>query len=278
MKRSASWVLKAVALWIVLIAATIGTGLLLPPPVHAGQVDGPFQAMPALLLVTAAGALVLASLAPRLTSTGWRRPVILLVVLFGVETFLSWVEAVFFNAFLQMSDAALASMVINGLIRAAIAASVAALLWRRPAQGALQGTLSIPRFVTLTSLYVVLYFVAGSAVAWSSEAVRIHYGEGLTIEPVKLVLLQVARGAAWTALAALLAATMSGPRLTVAALTGFAFAVLMTAPLLYPSAIIPWPVRQVHVIEIALSNFAFGFLAICLLLRQQVKQISAAIR
>ena len=124
--------------------------------------------------------------------------------------------------------------------------------------------------ILLTGLYVILYFVAGAVVAWSSAAVRAYYGDGLDIDVGKLALLQLGRGAVWTGLAALLAATVQGRSLTVAGLVGAVFAVLMAAPLLYPSAVIPWPVRQVHLVELALANFAFGALAV-LLFRRRVR-------
>jgi len=88
------------------------------------------------------------------------------------------------------------------------------------------------------------------------------------IDPGTLALLQLGRGAVWTALAAVLAATMRGRTLTVAALVGAAFAVLMAAPLLYPGALIPWPVRQVHLVELGLANFVFGGLAVLILRRR----------
>lgn len=268
MKVSESWGAKVLALWAALAAASAVTGLIPLRPPEPGPVDGPFGAVAALLVVSALGALVLAGLAARLSASGWRRPAILFIVLFSVETGLSWIEAVFFNDFVKMSAAALTGMAIAGLIKAGAGAAAASLLWRRPAEAAPHMKIGVIRPVLLAGLYVVLYFVAGATVAWSSEAVRAYYGDGMGIDTAKLALLQLGRGAVWTGLAALLAATMGGRTLTVAGLVGAAFAVLMAAPLLYPSALIPWPVRQVHLVELALANFAFGAFAVLILQRR----------
>ena len=51
-------------------------------------------------------------------------------------------------------------------------------------------------------------------------------------------------------------------------LTCVAFSVLMALPLLYPNPLMPWPVRQVHLIEVGVSNFLFGVLAALIMLKK----------
>lgn len=273
MKAFGPWAVKVLALWTALAAGTAVIGLIPFQPAPPGVVDGPLGPVAALLAVNALAALVLAGLAARLSVAGWRRPAILFAVLFSVETGLSLIEAAFFGDFVKISAAGLAGMAIAGLIRSAIGAVAAALLWRRPAESGVAGVvrptpLTGLSFVLLAGLYVILYFAAGATVAWTSEVVRAFYGDGMGIDPGTLALLQLGRGAVWTALAAVLAATMRGRTLTVAALVGAAFAVLMAAPLLYPGALIPWPVRQVHLVELVLANFVFGGLAVLILRRR----------
>ncbi|MFN3668852.1 MAG: hypothetical protein ACK4VY_06050 [Brevundimonas sp.] len=269
-----SWAVRVLALWAALAAATAATGLIQIGPKAAGAPGGPLGPFTGLLVVNGLAALALAGPAARLAVSGWRRPAVLFALLFCVETGLSWVEAVFFNDFVRMSAAALAGMAGAGLIKAAIGAGAAAWLWRGSAHEAGDGRLVRPAALTglclvlLTGLYVVLYFAGGAGVAWSSPVVRAWYGEGMTIDPGALALVQLGRGAVWTGLAALLAVTVRGRTLTVAGLTGVAFAVLMAAPLLYPSAVIPWPVRQVHLVELALVNFVFGAVATLVLRRR----------
>lgn len=268
MTRFGPWAGKVLALWAALAAATALTGFIPLQPAPPETVDGPLGPLTAMLIINAFAALAMAGLAAGLIVSGWRRFAVLFVVLFSVETGLSWIEAVFFNDFVKMSAAALVGMAVSGLIKAAIGAGAAALLWRRPADAEPRAPVGYVRPILLTGLYVVLYFAAGATVAWSSAAVRAYYGDGLDIDIAKLALLQLARGAIWTGLAAMLAVTMRGRTLVVAGLVGAAFGVLMAAPLLYPSAVIPWPVRQVHLVELMLVNFVFGALAIITLRRR----------
>lgn len=269
-----SSVLKFLALWAVLASATVLTGLIpLQPPV-AGVADGPLGALTAVLVVNGLAALVVGGLTARLSGSRWSRPATVFAVLFLSETGLSWIEAVFFNDFVRMSAAALGGMAIAGLVKSAIGAVVAVRLWRVSPQTEAPGhgvrlTLATGLSVAgLSALYVVFYFAGGASVAWSSAVVRRFYGEGMQIDPGLLALLQLGRGAIWTGLAALLAARLQGRTLTVAGLAGAAFAILMAAPLLYPSAVIPWAVRQVHLVELVLVNFTFGALAVAALRRR----------
>lgn len=270
MKGSGSWAVKVLALWAAMAAATVATGMLMSPPAASvtGAVDGPFGALAALVMVAGAGALVLSGLASRLTANGWRRFAVLFAVLFLVETGLSWIEAFFFNDFVKLSGAALSNMAVSGLIKAGIGGAAAALLWRRPAEAERLAAVGWMRPALLVGLYVVFYFAAGALIAWSNEAVRAYYGDGQNIDTGKVALLQLGRGAVWTGLAVMLAKTVRGRTLTVAGLVGAAFAVLMAAPLLFPNPVMPWPVRQAHLIELVVANFAFGALAILILRRR----------
>jgi hypothetical protein len=62
------------------------------------------------------------------------------------------------------------------------------------------------------------------------------------------------------------AASLTGGVWRRALLTGAAFSVLMALPLLYPNPLMPWPVRQVHLVEVGVSNFLFGIVVSLLLL------------
>lgn len=267
--------IRFLSLWAVLAAATVLTGLIPLRSVPSGVVDGPLGALTAVFLVNGLAALVLSGLVVRLSGPEAQRRMIVFAVLFLTETGLSWIEAVFFNDFVRMSGPALAGMALAGLFKSAVGAFVAVLLWPQPTRTTdgvrhrVRLTLATAlSFVGLSTLYVILYFAGGAGVAWSSATVRAFYGEGMDINPGLLALLQIGRGAIWTGLAALLAARLQGRTVAVAGLVGAAFAVLMAAPLLYPSAVIPWAVRQVHLVELCLVNFIFGALAVAALRRR----------
>jgi len=258
---------RVVMLWLAMVAGTILAGIAIPAIPHSGVADGPLSAVSAMLLVNAVGALVVAALASRLALGGLRKAVMLFVVYFLLESGLSWIEALAFDQVLGLTPAALAAMVGGGAVRALVTASAATLLWPRTGEAALAISPGPVRLATAVILYVILYFAAGMIVAWRSEAVRDFYHGGVNIDLWWLILLQTGRGILWTGLGFVLAARLRGNAITVALWTAAAFAALMAAPLVYPNSIMPWAVRQVHLVELVLSNALFGLLVILLLRR-----------
>jgi hypothetical protein len=257
------WAAKALAIWAALLAGSIaGTLLVRLPPGAPG--DGPLDIGQAFLAVNALFAVVLASLSCRLTGPFWQRTATLFLLLYLVETLLSIVESLFFGAFLNLPEGLLGGLAVVNAVKSALAALVAAALWRGEGEAAAIGGLAW-KLPAVVLLYIMLYFGAGQFIAWQSAAVRAYYGQGLAIDTGRLVLLQVGRGAVWAGLAWLLARTLRAPPLAKALLSGAAFAILMAGPLLYPNALMPWGVRQVHLVEIGVSNFLFGLLAVWLL-------------
>jgi hypothetical protein len=263
MRQALLWAARALAIWLALLAATVIGAMLVTLPASAAG-DGPLRAGEAFLIVNALSALVLAALAARLTGPFRQRAVILFLLFYLLETLLSTIESLFFGAFLHLPEGLLGAVAILNAVKSALAALVAASLWRGASEPAPLGGLAW-KLPALILLYIMLYFGAGQFIAWQSAAVRDYYGQGLAIDTPTLILLQAGRGAAWAGLAWLLARHLRGSVPAKALLAGAAFAILMTAPLLYPNALMPWSVRRVHLVEIGVSNFLFGLLAVWLL-------------
>ncbi|WP_114953604.1 hypothetical protein [Sphingosinicella terrae] len=265
MKLLLIWAAKAAAIWVVTIIAAIAGNALFPLPMEAAAGDGPLTAGQAFLLVNGLTALVLSALAPRLNGAAWERAALLFLFVFLLETLLSQIESWFFGQWLALPAGMLPAMTAAGAIKAMAAAGAAALLWRPRARTAPRLSGLAWKLPLVVAAYVLLYFAAGQFIAWQSEAVRAYYEEGLGIDTGRLVLLQVGRGAVWALLAAVAAWRLGGPPLGRALLAGTAFSVLMAAPLLFPNPFMPWSVRSVHLVEIGVSNFLFGLLAVPLL-------------
>jgi hypothetical protein len=263
MKQGLIQAAKALALWAALLAGSMAGGMAATLPVAATG-DGPLGIGQAFLLVNALFALVLAPIAARLTGPYLRRAAVLFLLLYLAETLLSTIESWFFGPFLHLPAGLLGGLAVINAIKSALAALVAAWLWRSEGEAPAIGGLAW-KLPAIVFLYILLYFGAGELIAWQSASVRLYYGQGLAIDTGRLVLLQAGRGAIWAGLAWLLARTLGGSPLAKALLTGAAFAIVMTAPLLFPNALMPWAVRQVHLVEIGVSNFLFGLLAILLL-------------
>jgi hypothetical protein len=266
MKQTFAWVLKAVAVWLALMVGTIVGGLVAPIPVQEVVNDGPLTAQQAMPVINAIFAVVMAALAARLAGTWWRKALILFAVVYGVETVLSLIEAVYFNAYLKLPEITFVGIAIMNAIKTAFAAVAAGLLWRsaRPANPPVTGLAW--KAAVIIPLYVVCYFTAGALIAWQSAAVRAYYLQGFDIDQGQLALLQLGRGAIWLGLVWLIVRHVRGSAMSRIVLTGAALSVFMASSLLYPTGFMPWAVRSMHMAEVGVSNFVFGALAAMILL------------
>lgn len=266
MKKELVWAAKAAALWAALIVGNVAGGLLVTLPAPSAQAaDGPLGPGQALLLVNALFALVLAALAQRMAGPAWQRAASLFAILYTAETLLSAIEGVFFGAYLHMPAGLQGAVAAINAIKSAAVILAVFWLWRGQGPAATAPAGLAWKLPLIAPLYVVFYFGAGFLIAWQSEAVRAYYLNGAGIDNQAVALLQLGRGAIWAGLAWLLARSLSGSAAARGILAGIAFAVFMDAPLLYPNPFMPWAVRQVHLVEIGVSNFLFGLLAVWLL-------------
>jgi hypothetical protein len=239
---------------------------------------------PALTLPLAAAAVtaVMSWLMLRSRLTGWTLAATMLVVFFGVQTFLAQVESWIFQAWPGYASHLPAEMipriVLAGLVHACLWIPLAVLAlgrWRPSPGGAPLYDPPPPfwgwRLAGASFAYAVLYFVFGHFVAWRSAAVRAYYQGtdagsffrqmGVTVRTTPwLPLAQVARGAMWTLLGLAVVRSMHGSRRERALAVGALFAVVMNASLLLPNPYMPYEVRMVHLVETASSNFLFGLL------------------
>lgn len=272
MTQAHRWAGKAALVWIAVLAGAIIGGVLFPITPESGTQAEPLTAGQALMIVALVDALVLALLASALAG-GWiRKFAVLFATMVIVEPLLSFSEALIFGASVQMSPEFLLRVALGNVIKAACASAAAATLFRS-AEVKAQLPDGLPwKIPAIVLLYIIAYYGAGQFIAWQSEAVRHYYGDGTLIPAAGLlVLAQVARGLVWAAATILLFANLEGPVGRKALLIGLAFAFIMAIPLLFPNAYMPWPVRRVHFVEIAVSNFLFGMAAAYVLALRQVR-------
>lgn len=275
---------RIAALWLVLLIAQMAGGMLffqgLPaaPAAAALAKEGPLDAGLATLAISLVDAVVLAAVAGAMRLRGLKLGLTLAAVFFGVETGLSAIEAFVYGADLHLPAGALTANVAIGLLRSVVAGAAIALMWRGDARGEAPTLAGLVWKVPLIAvLYIVCYSAAGYGIAWQSAAVRAyyvhiaqHYDAGL------MLLVQFGRALIWCGLAWLLARGLSRPAWRAALLTGVAFSLWMDLPLLFP-AVMPWPVREAHLVEIGVSNFVFGALAALILLGGTSRAASSAV-
>jgi hypothetical protein len=263
---------KCLGLWLAMMAVTIATGLFAPvmPPAAAGE---PLTALQAMAIVYAVQALVVAVLAANIHLPRMAKIAALFIINFGIVTLMSWIEALFFNTSLKMSAGLLTFMFVSGAVGAAVVAVLATFLWpvKNPQPLASLGGLWW-KLAIISPLYVFAYYAAGAFIAWQSEAVRAYYAQGIDIDQSLLVPLQVVRGLMWGGLASVIVKTVQGSAMFRSLMVGIAMACLCTIVLLMPNPVMPWPVRQIHFIEVFVSNFLFGWAAGAILLAGKRKQ------
>lgn len=236
----------------------------------------------ALLIVCLVNSLVLSYLILHSRWYGATLVAAVFVVQFGVETFMSQIETVFFNTSVQMSAQVLTSVVASGFLRALIFAPLAVLVWGKvkgiPAAdkpGGLPSTTAdwLKRFALLAVAYLVVYIVFGYFVAWQFPVVReyytgttallpfpIHLFNLITGDPV-LPLFQLFRGVLWAALALIIVWMTRGKSWQLYGAVAFTLAILLSSGLLFPNPYMPAPVRVAHLLELFSSMLVFGIIA-----------------
>lgn len=227
------------------------------------------EAAPALLLVSLITSLVLAYPILRSRWHGLKLMAAVLVVMFGVQTFMSQIETLFFINALTLSFDLVMRIIAAGFVRALVFAPLAVIVLGKllgPSLDEPTTRLQLPltewikRFAILSLVYVVVYFGFGYFVAYQWAAVRDYYAG--TFDPgLVLPLFQVLRGAVWAALALPIVAMMRGKAWETCLALGLVFAGLLAAPLLFPNPFMPPMVRQGHLVELTTSMLTYGAIA-----------------
>ena len=269
------FLLKCAAVWLALVVGQIAGGMLLTAmttvpasPAH----DGPLDVTQAMVVVSAIFALVIGALAQNVRWSGWKKALVVAGAFYAIATVMSEIEALYFATYLHMSQASVIGLTVSDAVKAVLAAVAVRFLWRDGSDEAPErfGGLfwKIP---VLALLYVVVYFGAGALIAWKGAAVRSFYQQGMHIDTGQLAVLQIFRGALWTAIGLWLAKGLTGGAWQRALLVGAAFSLFMAPALFYPNAFMPWAVRQFHMMEVGSSNFLYGLIVTLVLMAGRKK-------
>lgn len=192
------------------------------------------------------------------------------LALFGIQSVLPYAEVLYFGEALPFSPDDVALMPVAALPASALSAAAAVFLFGglsvRNEPAPVKANASIVswlwRVAAAGAAYAILYFLAGILIVNVHDFAREFYGNvGASIDPVGLLFFQIARGAVWALMAMpLLASQTTSPWERSNAL-GAAFVVFVGALLLAENPLLPGQMRMLHLIEISLSNFLFGFVA-----------------
>jgi hypothetical protein len=274
------WLAKTAALWIALLVSLMVAGKLVPVDMPMPRPDGPLTTMQALLVVNGLTAVALGLVAALARVRGWRLGVVLFVAYFGIGSAMMQIETLWFNDSIHMAPAVIGQLVADAAIVGALVALVGMLLFRPIPQEAEPVPANLAfRIGAMALIYVVLYYGAGFFIAWQSEAVRAYYDNGSHISLLPTVGFQIFRGTLWAMVSLFILAHLKGSLASRALVMAVLFAVMTDAQLLYPNPLLPWAVRQAHLVEVGTSEFIYGIVTTLVLLAGAVRRpLSAASR
>jgi hypothetical protein len=236
----------------------------------------------ALFIVSTINALVLSYPILRSDWHGLRLIGVVFIIQFGVETFMTQIETLYFNRSLQVKAHEMMELIASGALRALIFAPLAVLFLGKLKNSGQSGdsrtALKLSewgwRFATLAALYPIIYFVFGYYVAWQWEETRLFYSGTTAILPFLthfrglfnsdpyIIPFQIMRGALWAALAMLIVKMMKAKRWESALAVGLIFAGMLSSGIgLFPNPYMPSMVRQSHFYELMSSMLLFGGIA-----------------
>ena len=270
--------LKVIALTIILfVCFAIGGGVI--GQQGSSQTSEQAHTAAALLAVCFLDTVVLAYVILRSRWTSWRLIATVFFVFYGVMTFMSQIETAVFVT--RLPPGILHSLFLMGIVIAAPFSVLAVVILGKRKTDTINTELNtrlvMPKkewawkLSVIAIVYLILYFTFGYFIAWKNPAVREYYGgidEGSFFARMKAVLanqswlipFQILRAMLWTAIALPVIRMMKGPWQETALAIGLLFAVVMTSQLLLPNPYMPEAVRTAHLMEIAPSNFIFGWL------------------
>jgi len=236
----------------------------------------------ALFLVSMINALVLSYPILRSRWHGLKLIGTVILVQFGVETFMAQIETLYFNSAVQMGMAEFVGIVAAGALRALVFAPLAVFIFGKMKQSvqleekkaAVRLSEWGRRFAALAVFYVIVYFVFGYFVAWQWAETRLFYSGTTAIKPFfthfrdlfrtdPIILpFQLLRGALWTALAIVIVRMMKAKRWEASLAVALTFAALLSSGIgLFPNPYMPPLVRQSHFFELLSSMLVFGGIA-----------------
>ena len=223
----------------------------------------------ALLVVSFINSLVLAYFIARSRWHGIKLIAAIFIVHFGIQTFMSQIETLFFINAIQMPLDMVMRVIATGLLRAAIFAPIAVVAFGKlketpmpvnDTRWVFSKSEWIKRFAILAAVYVIVYFAFGYFVAFQWVEARQYYA-GTLANDLVLPLFQVLRGVMWAALAVPMVKMHKGRTWEICFAVGLGFAVLLATPILFPNQYMPPMVRQAHFFELTSSMLTYGAIA-----------------
>lgn len=227
-----------------------------------------------LLLIAGLETTVLWWANEHLSASRGKRFWVMLLLLFGIQFFMSQNESWYFKDAVGMSERGILQTMFGGLLLALGFSALLVFSTRKVAAGAITKN-SVPLLsgkvaALIFLIYPSIYFLAGHFVAWQFPAIRQYYtgetsNQGFILQfkdylTSGLYFFQIARATLWILIAWPFLQHFQGNRLKASLVLGGLFSVLHCTQLLLPNPYMPAAVRYAHGLETASSVFVWGFL------------------
>jgi len=222
----------------------------------------------------------------RLNLWGVKLFLAVVVVFWGLQTFMTQIETWYFrDAMPAITDEVLLKLFVNPLITAITFILVAMWTlgkWKRPEGNPVPLNLKSnwKEITALSATYIIIYYLFGHFIAWQFEQVRVFYSGNPelpgfmaqlqnTIQNYPLLFpFQLFRGFLWILLGLPVICYLKGNRTEKILVCVFIYSVLTSIPLVIENPFMPTEVRMAHLLEVSTSNGLFGLLVGLILSRQ----------
>lgn len=234
--------------------------------------------LPGMVLVAFVDTLILVQLIRMAAWSGWRLAIALMLGFYGVVTFMSQIESLWFADALGIPMSLIPGLFLFHIPVTLIFIPFAIWLlgkWSTP-QEAASFSLQLPaqewlwKMALIALVYLVLYFGFGFFVAWQNPDLQQMYSrpEGQWAFRGELLFpWQILRGVLWGVLVVIVMRSLKGSAWSIAIMMGLLLALPMNIVHILPNPFMPIPgVRLSHFIETATSNFIFGVVIVKILL------------
>jgi hypothetical protein len=208
---------------------------------------------------------------------GWKLVAALFLVYGGITVFQTQIESVVFLQYLEdiIPAQAMPSLIVNGIITAAIIALVAVILFGKmraaPEHEAPTNPLKLSAFqwvwklAVLGVIYMFIYFLFGLLVARPlAGAAFDEYYANLQL-PIWILPFQIFRGVIWVLLTIPLIRMLRASWRATALGVSLLLAVLISSLVVPPNEFMPPAIRIAHFFELFTSMFVFGWIEVWLL-------------
>ena len=276
-------------LWILSIDIAMG---IFGVEVSTGQ-ENPGKTILLLLLAAAINTGVIFALITKTRWSGWKLVSGISIVIFGIQFFMSQIEALYFNRSLGMPIELIYAVIFAGILLAVSFSIISVIIlgkWKSETKEKdnnipLNTSFIIKLVFLAVIVYPMLYFCAGYFIAWQLPELRIlysgsdailpffqHFLQTFTADPL-FYPFQILRGFLWIGIATIIMKSLKAKWETKAFLVGLAFALIMNAQLLIPNPSMSESIRLYHFIETASSNFIWGYIIVWLLEKREPNNV-----